>query len=210
MRPRRLLAEKANVSVTALYRVLHELGYESGEYAFVPRPNAERDKIITSLYKTHTSSEIAKAVGCDIDTIYKAAKRLHLSHSEETIRRANAKRLQNLSKGYTKEVSSKRIRNRQKTQRLEHFRYVSGIPQKTNLKFSNMPKKHYNAKYNIIHKYGYFAFEEEPFIIGYDSTTKRVNEQYYSTKYGFKFEEGQSHAKGINAKNKGIHQNPFR
>ena len=188
-RPRRMLARKVNISVTALYRILHELGYESGNYAFTPKPNAKRDKQITELYPTHTASEIAQIINCDEATIYKAAKRLHLSHTKDTLERANKKRLSNLSKSREKDVADKRIRSRRKTQRLERFRYISGIPQRTRLKFSKMPKKHYMAKYNIIRKYGYFAYEDNPFVIGFDSNTKRTNEQYYIDKYGFKFEE---------------------
>ena len=73
--------------------------------------------------------------------------------------------------------------------RAEKLRFMSCIPQKTNLRFSKLPAKAYHAKYNLITKHGYFGFEDEPYILGYDRNTQRMNEESYKNKYGFSFEE---------------------
>lgn len=186
--PRKKLAQMAGISVTALYRIMHELGFESGNYAFIPKPNLIRDAKISELYINHTSSEIAEIIGCHQATVDKTVQRLHLAHNQETLERAKAKRMANLKRAYDKEVINKRNANRKKTQKLEKFRFYAGLPQKTKLKFGVMPHKHYMAKYHLMQKYGYFGFEGVPYVIGYDSKTTRAKEKYYSTKYGFTFE----------------------
>ena len=188
VRPRKKLAQMAGISVTVLYRIMHELGFESGNYAFIPKPNETRDARITELYVNHTTSEIAEITGYHQATIDKAVQRLHLVHNQETLERAKAKRIANLKRANDKDIINKRAANRKKTQRLEKFRFCAGLPQKTKLKFGAMPRKHYMAKFHIIQKYDYFAFENEPYVIGYDSNTTRINEQYYIRKYGFTFE----------------------
>lgn len=188
VRPRKKLAQMVDISVTSLYRIMHELGFESGDYAFIPKPNAVRDARITELYVNHTTSEIAEITGYHQTTIARAVQRLHLVHNQETLERAKAKRIANLKRANDKEVINKRNAKRKKTQRLEKFRFCAGLPQKTKMKFGAMPRKHYMAKYHLMQKYGYFAFDGEPYVIGYDSKTIRAKEKYYSTKYGFTFE----------------------
>lgn len=72
---------------------------------------------------------------------------------------------------------------------MEKFRVISCIPQRTNFRFAELPTKAYHAKYHLITKHGYFAFEGEPYILGYDRNTHRMNEEFYKNKYGFSFEE---------------------
>jgi chromosome condensin MukBEF complex kleisin-like MukF subunit len=97
--------------------------------------------------------------------------------------------LANLKKAYEKATISKRVKSWQRTMQMEKFRVISCIPQQTRFKFADMPIKAYQAKYNLITKHGYFAFEGEPYTIGYDRNTHRMDEEYYKNKYGFSFEE---------------------
>lgn len=187
--PRCELAQRAGVSVKFLYSVLHECGCEFKHKAFIPQPDKKRDAVIIKMYQEYSIREIADALGCHPSTIGKAVKRLKLTHSKETSERLKARSMANLRKAYDSEVIKKRVKSWCKTMRMEKFRLVSGIPQKTNFKFAELPTKAYQAKYNLINKYNYFAFECEPYVIGYDKNTRRVDEQYYKDKYGFTFEE---------------------
>lgn len=186
--PRRKLAQNAGICTSTLYRILHKLGSESGQYAFTPKPNKECEAQIAELYYNHTKKEIMSILKCDASTISKAVLRLHLVHSQETLKRTRAKQNANLMQGHEKKAIQKRTKSRQRLRTLEKFRLCSGLPQKTKYKFRTMPVKHYMAKYRLIREHDYFAFENEPYIIGYDSDTNRANEQYYIEKYGFNFE----------------------
>lgn len=188
-RPRCKLAQRMGVSVKFLYKILHDCNCKIEHKRPIPQPNKKRDEQIAKLYTNHSVKEIAEIVGCHPSTVGKAAKRLKLTHSKETIERLKNNSLANLKKAYEKATISKRVKSWQKTMRVEKFRVMSCIPQKTNFKFSELPTKAYHAKYNLITKHGYFGFEGEPYILGYDRNTHRMNEKYYMDKYGFSFEE---------------------
>ena len=110
-------------------------------------------------------------------------------YSEETIERLKNNSLDNLKKGHSKAAIYKRVKSWKRTMCMEKFRVISCIPQRTNFKFAELPTKAYHAKYHLINKHGYFAFEGEPYILGYDRNTHRMNEEFYKNKYGFSFEE---------------------
>ena len=188
-RPRYKLAQRMGVSVKFLYKIMHECDCKFEQKRLVPQPDKKRDEQITMLYPNHSVREIANIIGCHPSTVGKAAKRLKLTHTEETIERLKKNSLANLKKAYDKATISKRVKSWQKTMRVEKFRVMSCIPQKTNFKFSELSTKAYHAKYNLITKHGYFGFEGEPYILGYDRNTHRMNEKYYIDKYGFSFEE---------------------
>ena len=177
------------VSVKFLYKILHDCNCEIEHKRFVPQPDKKRDEQITKLYPDHSVREIAVIVGCHPSTVDKAAKRLKLTHSEETIERLKKNSLANLKKGHNKAAIYKRVKSWQRTMCMEKFRVISCIPQRTNFKFAELPSKAYHAKYHLITKHGYFAFEGEPYILGYDRNTHRMNEEFYKNKYGFSFEE---------------------
>lgn len=149
----------------------------------------DKRKILISMYPNHSVREIAKHIGCNESYLYKMAKKLGLRHNEETSKRIKNLMTGNLKKAYDKKTIEKRSRTRKRIIRMEKFRVMSGERQKTRLNVTKMPQKAYNAKYCLIRKYGYFSFEDERYTIGYDRDTKRVNEEYYRNKYGFKFEE---------------------
>lgn len=149
----------------------------------------ERQKVVIAMYPDHSVMEIGTYLKCDCAALYKFAKKLGLKHTEETSRRIKRKQMENLKKAYSKEVNAKRKKTRAKVQMMEEFRAISGKPQLTNIRMKQMPDKSYHAKYHLIRKYGYFGFDGEPYIIGYDQNTKRCNEDYFKKKYGFTFEE---------------------
>lgn len=188
-RPRYKLAQRMGVSVKFLYKIMHECDCKFEHKRFVPQPDRKRDEQIIKLYPNHSVKEIADVVGCHPSTVGKVAKRLKLTHSEETTERLKKNSLANLKKAYEKTTISKRVKSWRKTMHMEKFRVISCIPQQTNFKFAEMPAKAYHAKYHLITKHGYFAFEDEPYILGYDRNTHRMNEEYYKNKYGFSFEE---------------------
>ena len=188
-RPRYKLAQRMGVSVKFLYKILHCFKWIKKKKKPVSETHKKSDEQITKLYPDHSVREIAVIVGCHPSTVGKAAKRLKLTHSEETIERLKKNSLANLKKAYDKATIGKRVKSWQRTMQMEKFRVISCIPQQTKFKFSEMPIKSYHAKYHLINKYGYFAFEGEPYILGYDRNTRRMDEEFYKNKYGFSFEE---------------------
>lgn len=188
-RPRNKLAQRAGVSVTVLYETLHKIGCEFQQKEFIPKPDTNRDKAIAELYPYHSITEIADILGCPTSTIGHAVRRLKLSHTPKTIQRLQEKVKENLKKAQELSAREKRAKSWKKTRRMEKLRVVSCIPQQTKFKFAQMPQKAYSSKYRLIRQHGYFAFEGEPYIIGYDKNTHRIDEEYYKNKYGFIFEE---------------------
>ena len=86
-RPRYKLAQRMGVSVKFLYKILHDCNCKIEHKRPVPKPNKKRDEQIAKLYTNHSVKEIAEIVGCHPSTVGKAAKRLKLTHSNETIER---------------------------------------------------------------------------------------------------------------------------
>lgn len=86
-RPRYKLAQRMGVSVKFLYKIMHECDCKFVQKRFVPQPDKKRDEQIIKFYPNHSVREIADIVGCHPSTVDKAAKRLKLTHSEETIER---------------------------------------------------------------------------------------------------------------------------
>lgn len=101
-RPRYKLAQRMGVSVKFLYKILHDCNCKIEHKRPVPQPDKKRDEQITKLYPDHSVREIAVIVGCHPSTVGKAAKRLKLTHSEETIERLKKNSLANLKKAYDK------------------------------------------------------------------------------------------------------------
>lgn len=148
----------------------------------------KRDVLI-SMYPTHSVREIADFIGCNDSYLYKLAKEFGLCHTKETLKRIKEKQMANLIRAYDKDVVERRVRTRKKILRMERLRVMSGERQQTRLKVLKMPSKAYHAKRNLIARHGYFAFEGENYTIGYDKNTRRIDEERYKERYGFKFEE---------------------
>lgn len=146
-------------------------------------------KVLRSMYSTHSIREIAEYIGCRKDSLYKLAKQMQLSHNQETLSRIKNIQYANLSLGHTRESIEKRVKTRKRTIRMERLRILSGEKQQTKLKVIKMPNKTYHAKYNLIYRHGYFPYENEPYVLGYDQDTRRVEEEYFKKKYGLSFEE---------------------
>lgn len=106
-RPRYKLAQRMGVSVKFLYKILHDCNCKIEHKRPVPKPNKKRDEQIAKLYTNHSVKEIAEIIGCHPSTVGKAAKRLKLTHSNETIERLKKNSLANLKKAYEKATISK-------------------------------------------------------------------------------------------------------
>lgn len=72
--------------------------------------------------------------------------------------------------------------------KMDELRVLSGKPQETRLRIRKLSQKALNAKMYLRKSYNYFYSKGEPFILCYDSKTKRhPKEEYYTEKFGFKF-----------------------
>lgn len=141
------------------------------------------------MYPNHSVMEISAHLKCNCAGLYKFAKKLGLKHTDATIKRIKRKQMENLRLAHSEVVNAKRKKTRARVQMMEEFRAISGKPQLTKIRMKQMPTNAYNARYHLVRKYGYFTYDGEPYVLGYDQNTKRCNEEYFKKKYGFKFEE---------------------
>lgn len=71
---------------------------------------------------------------------------------------------------------------------MEYYRKWEGKPQKTKLRLAETSYKVYKAKWNLIKRHGYIE-TTDAYTLMHDKDTQRMNEKYYTEKYGLKFIE---------------------
>ena len=186
-RPRTLVAQHCGISMSTVYSIVRANGGELKSELTKKHEGIEDQ--ITRMWPTMSASEIAKELGIGKTSAARWAKKLGLHHTPETIRRLQMKF--SLKLDYIKRqmdynaIHAKRSRSR----RIDEWRVMSGLPQRTKFKVRTIPRKVYAAMWNLQHKYNYF-FEPGTSTLYYDSQTdRRPNEQYYIDKYGIKFEQ---------------------
>lgn len=186
---RRSMANELGVCAATLYKLIRDNFPDAIGKKYCPNEKRERNARVVELYKSHSIREIAEITGISYHTIAKIAYKHGARHDEKTSARIMSKQRKNLSLAYSTESIMKRVETRKRTFKMERFRMMSGEPQKTRLKVYSIGEKAYAAKYNLIRRHGYFAYEGDQYLIGYDKNTDRVDESHYTDKYNFKFME---------------------
>lgn len=194
--PRQTVAEAIGVSVETVRKVARANGGE----ALTQKVDGLKD-YVRSHYQTTTGTEIAAIFGCTKQAVYAAARQLGIKHSPEFTReilRSNRERLVAIVAA-TKE---QRIRKWKTRRRLDQMRIFEGKPQETKLRFREMPKRAYRAKWRLIHLYGYIPADGSPYILHYNSntsrrTSSRYGEAHFETRYHFRFEPAEATVEDI-------------
>ncbi len=147
---------------------------------------------ITGMYPTMTASEIAAELGISTSTIIRYAQECGVRHTAETVRRIMEMKRQNLT-GWRKTPKAKAIyvangRKLSKMHRVERWRAMGGMKQKTKLRLGLMPQRVRNVVYRVARQYGYL-YATNSKTLWYDAQTERdtKREQYYTRKYGLRF-----------------------
>ena len=138
-----------------------------------------------------TASEIAKKLGLTTRQVQWQASKMKLNHDEVTKMRINAERRKSLDKYWDEEKYTEKGRKMRIKYKKEYLRVLSGMPQMTNLRLRRISPQALNAKMYLRKKYNYFYSDGEPFVLCYDSQTRRCKkERHYTDKFGFQFVEG--------------------
>lgn len=185
-RPRTAVAKAAGVSMTMLYRIVRTHGGEMRHD--LSRRNPQHVEIVKKYYPTMTGSEIEAKFAIQKNRADKIAHELGIKHTPETIERIRQEK-KDRWKGLLNTLDRKAIARKLSTRyKMEYYRKWEGKPQKTKLRLRETSYRIYKAKWHLATRYGYIE-TTDAYTLMYDKNTRRMNEQYYTEKYGLKFIE---------------------
>ena len=178
------LAKKFGISRESIYKIARQ------NNGIDRRKKYDIDDIVYKYYPIMSSRELAEKFGHSKSLYVKRAKQLGVKKSKAFL-------IQQQSNNYnalrafldTKEGKEKLSRSITKMYRLERFRVNSGMEQKTRIRLRKYPKKYRNAMRHLVVKRGYIQSEEDKSLFFRDKNTKLSNEDYFTKKYKFKFEQ---------------------
>lgn len=181
--PRTEVAKNARVTINTLYKYIREFGGESK-----PIISDEHKAEIARLYPIMSVGEISDLLGITKSSVIWQAKKQGLAHNEETQKRIKEKKYSSLKKYWNEETYAKNGRRHHLLYKREELRVMSGKPQQTNIKLRKLTQRALNAKMYLRKTHNYFYSKGEPFVLCFDSETKRSKkEEFYTEKFGFKF-----------------------
>lgn len=185
-RPRTAVAKAAGISMTMLYRVVRMYG---GEMAYErTRRNPQHVEIVKKYYPTMTGSEIEAKFGVLKGRAEKIAYQLGIKHTPETMERIRRK-MEVVRREARANIDHKAAGRRHSVcYKMEYYRKWEGKPQKTKLRLAETSYRVYKAKWHLITRHGYIE-TTDAYTLMYDKDTQRMNEKYYTEKYGLKFIE---------------------
>lgn len=147
-------------------------------------------------YPYSSAGEIAARHGVCSGSVWYWVKKLNLQQTDETKARILKKKhrcIANIIKT-NPEVKRKSMETKKRTWKMERFRVMSGMPQKTKLRIAMRPTKAYRAIWYLVNMRNYFRDIEVGgrFTLYYDEQTKRSGkEDYYTKSCGLTFEQVQ-------------------
>ena len=189
-RPRTAVAKSAGVSITTLYRVVRMYGGEMRHD--LSRRNPQHVEIVEKYYPTMTGSEIEAKFGILKGRAEKIAHELGIEHTPKTMERIR-KKMEVVRREARANIDYKAAGRRHSVcYKMEYYRKWENKPQKTRLRLAETSSKVYKAKWHLVTRYGYIE-TTDAYTLMYDKDTRRrMNEKYYTEKYGLKFIEDES------------------
>lgn len=149
---------------------------------------------VIKLYPTMSLREVADKLHCGRSTVKRYADRNDLKYTPETENRLYEKSVMNNIRRCLAIRSidyAKMSRSRKQLFQMEYARELAGLNRKSHLRLSRVTSKARVVIWRLCKVYDYYYDRDYPWIIWYDSETKRnPNEGYYTEKYGIKFEQG--------------------
>ena len=135
-----------------------------------------------------TGSEIEAKFSIRKKRAEEIAHELGIKHTTETQARIKQKFRDNLANNIHKIDYRELGRKTSIRYKMEYYRKWEGKPQKTKLRLAETSYKVYKAKWNLVTRYGYIE-TTDAYTLMHDKDTQRMNEKYYTEKYGLKFIE---------------------
>lgn len=189
-RPRVKVARDAGVSLDTVYRIVREAG---GEMRYEhTRRNPEHVEIVRRCYPVMTTREIADRYGIGYRRVNLIARKLGVRHGPEVQARQERERNARLAAARANNDFAAIAAKRKRRKHYDELRVMSGLKPLTRLRLKTMPTKAYKAKWNLCRKWGYTTADGEPYTLYYDGTTRRMDESYYTKKYGLKFKNNET------------------
>lgn len=191
----RTLAEVIGCSKDIVWKVLHRNKIGKPQTYEIREKIMKRDNFIIENFDKMSPSELSKVLGVKKQIIFYCARKYGLKHTEKQLIEFDKRRREILANG--RKDRSKAIETMRKTRRLETFRILSGMEQKTKMKISCAPHPSFSILYYLQRKYNYFRVEGKLLTLAYDrettrlGTTSKYDEEYYTKKYGIRFVEGE-------------------
>lgn len=182
------MARKFGCTEGAVYYWLR--AYHGNSFLEMKKKDRERKvEFIRKEYPNTSASEIGNELGITRQAVCRIARRLGVRHTDETVRKLHDK---SVSAAHTEEARKRRKESITKTLRVDKFRAMSGMKQKTKRRFKVVPSKCFCARNYLTSRYNYFYDKDIGILllIFYDKETKRLpieREKYYSDKYGIQF-----------------------
>lgn len=189
-RPRTKVARDAGVSLATLYRIVREAGGEMRHD--LTRRNPAHVEIVRRCYPVMTTREIADKYGIKYGRVNKIARELGVSHGPEVVERMRCENAERVKASRANIDFAAAAAKRRRRMRYDELRVISGLKPLTRLRLKTMPYKAYKAKWHLCRRYGYTGAEGEPYTLLYDASTRRMDESYYTKKYGLKFERNET------------------
>lgn len=195
-RPRVKVARDAGVSLDTVYRIVREAG---GEMRYEhTRRNPEHVEIVRRCYAVMTTREIADCYGIGYGRVNKIARELGVRHGPEVQARQERERNARLAAARANNDFAAIAAKRKRRKHYDELRVMSGLKPLTRLRLKTMPTKARKAKWHLCRKWGYTTADGEPYTLYYDGSTRRMNESYYTKKYGLKFEHYEAETENNN------------
>lgn len=184
------LAKLVGISTSTLLRIA------KCNNIFIPlrrRPaNSTQHKLVIALYPNNSTREIARMVNLDTRTVLRIAHKNNLKHTLQTVERLRQKQCISAKNLLNKETRLKACNSRKRTYRMEAFRVMSGMPQKTKIRIAILPTCVRKTIYRLKTQFNYFADRNcgDAYTLFFDSATRRSpREDMYALKYGIKFRD---------------------
>lgn len=185
-RPRTKVARDAGVSMTTLYRIVREAGGEMRHD--LSRRNSEYWEIVRRCYPAMTTREIADKYGILYGRVNKIARELGVRHSPEVRERMRAENAERVRASRSKIDFAASAAKRKRKRRMDELRVLSGLPQRTRLKFAALSTQGRQTVWRMVRKHNYFQMDGEPRTLYYDGETHRTPfEARHRIKYGIRF-----------------------
>ena len=186
-RPRVRVAEAAGICMSTVYRIVRENG---GELRYDrARRNPAHVEIVRRCYPVMTTRDIADKYGINYGRINKIAAELGVRHGPEVLEKLERERNARLNAAHAKMDYAAIAAKRKRKRRYDELRVMSGLKPLTKFRIKAIQQKAYSAKWHLSRKRGYIEAQGDPYLLFYDASTQRMNESYYTEKYGLKFKK---------------------
>lgn len=115
-----------------------------------------------------------------------------MSHGPEVVERMRCENAERVKASRANIDFAAVAAKRRRRKHYDELRVMSGLKPLTRLRLKTMPHKAHKAKWHLCRRYGYTGAEGEPYTLLYDASTRRMDESYYTKKYGLKFERNET------------------